>query len=75
MLTVNFDRATSYSFSVGRSTAIKKCAKFEASSSICSQRTTQWSERYFATRVSGIPRCSANCGLMGSPVRAEPRSS
>src|SRR5882762_9498153 len=63
----------SYSLRVGRRTAMTKCAKFEAPSSSCSQRTTQCSPRYFATRVSGIPRYCASCGLIESaPRRLEP---
>src|SRR5713226_6454720 len=41
----HFLPALSYSFSAGRNTAITKCAKFEAPSSSCSQRTTQCSAR------------------------------
>src|SRR5271163_1234197 len=62
-----------YSFRAGWRTATRKWAKWDAPSSICSQRTTQWSERYLETRASGMPRCSASCGLMeGSLRRAEP---
>src|SRR5439155_187338 len=54
----------SYSLRAGRRTAMTKCAKFDAPSSSCSQRTTQCSARYFATRVSGIPRYCPSCGLI-----------
>src|SRR5256885_8885678 len=44
-ISARFAERLYYSLSAGRRTAITKCAKFDAPSSNCSQRTTQWSAR------------------------------
>src|SRR5260370_8328103 len=74
-ISAEFAREFSYSLRVGRSTAITKCAKFDAPSSSWSHRATQCSAKYFETRVSGIPKCSARRGLIESAPRrlAPPR--
>src|SRR5712671_229603 len=62
-------REENYSLATGRKTAIAKCASSGAPSSSCSQRTTQLSFKYFPTRASPMPRCSASFSFRFAPSR------